>query len=97
MSNITYSSDEILKITQNLEKAHGHDSINIRMLKVCWSSVCKPLEIIFKSCLEGEIFPLEWKKANVVPVHKINDEQALANYRPISHLPICEKIFERLL
>ena len=32
--------------------------------------ICKPIEITFKSCLESEIFPLEWKKANVAPVHK---------------------------
>ena len=71
LSNITFSSNDILKIIQNLdsEKAHGFDRISIRMLKICESSICKPLEIILKSCLESGIFPLEWKKANVVPVH----------------------------
>ena len=44
--------------------------ISIQMLKICRPSICRPLEIIFKSCLESRIFPLEWKKANVVPVHK---------------------------
>ena len=39
------------------------------MLKICGPSICKPLEMIFKSFLESGIFPLEWKKANVVPVH----------------------------
>ena len=39
----------------------------------------------------------EWKKANVVPVHKKGDKQILKNYRPISLLPIAGKIFERLL
>ena len=53
LSNITFSSDEILKIIKNLdsEKAHGHDRVSIPMIKVCGPSVCKPLEIIFKSCL----------------------------------------------
>ena len=32
--------------------------------------ICKPLGIVFKSWLESGIFPIEWKKANVVPVHK---------------------------
>ena len=98
LSNITFSSDDILKIIQNLdsEKAHGHDRISIRMLKICGPSICKPLEIIFKSCLERGVFPLEWKKANIVPDHK-NDNQSLENYRPISLLPIYGKIFERLL
>ena len=42
-------------------------------------------------------FPLEWKKANIVPIHKKGDKQAVKNYRPVSLLPICGKIFERLL
>ena len=42
-------------------------------------------------------FPFEWKKANVVPVHKKGDKQCLKNYRPVSLLPICGKILERLI
>ena len=37
------------------------------------------------------------KKANVVPVHKKGDKQSLKNYRPISLLPTCGKVFERLI
>ena len=66
------------------------------MLKICGSSVCRPLQIIYKSCLDRGKFPQEWKKANV-PVHKKNDKQLVKNYRPISLLPICGKIFERIL
>ena len=39
----------------------------------------------------------KWKKANVVPVHKKGNNQRLENYRPISLLPICSNIFERLI
>ena len=42
-------------------------------------------------------FPAEWKKANVVPVHKKRDKQILKNYRPVSLLPVCGKIFECLI
>ena len=54
----------------NLFKAHGHDVICIRMLKLCRDSVWKPLEIIFRYCLKAGTFPNEWKKSNVVPIHK---------------------------
>ena len=40
------------------------------MLKLCGDSIWKPLEIIFNNCLKEGIFPDEWKKANVVPIHK---------------------------
>ena len=99
LSTIRFTSDDILKIIRNLDpnKAHGHDMISIRMVKLCDASLCKPLELIFKSCLESGKFPLEWKKANVVPAHKKGDKQLLKNYRPISLLPIDGKIFERIL
>ena len=57
----------------------------------------KLLELIFKSCLENGKFPNDWKKANVVPVHKRNNKQLIENYRPISLLPVCGKILERVI
>ena len=67
------------------------------MLKICGVSICKPLEIISRSCLDHGKFPEEWKKANVVPVFKKGDKQCVKNYRPVSLLPICSKIFERII
>ena len=89
----------VLKIIRifNPNKAHGHDKISIRVLKICGNSLCRPLELIFNDCLANEIVSSDWKKGNLVPVHKKNDEQRLNNYRPVSLLPICSKIFERLI
>ena len=72
LTSVNFSQDDILKIIQNLNpnKAHGPDKISIRMIKICGKSLCKPLEMIFKSCIIKGEFPSEWKKANVVPVHK---------------------------
>ena len=67
------------------------------MLKICGSSTYKPLAIIFKQCVDTGIFPSEWKKGNIVPIHKKGDKQTLKNYRPVSLLPICGKILERLM
>ena len=99
ISAITFSCNDIATLIKNLDpnKAHGHDMISIRMLKLCGKSICKPLDLIFQSCIKQGKFPTEWKKANVVPVHKKGDKQILKNYRPVSLLPICGKIFERLI
>ena len=35
--------------------------------------------------------------ANVVPIHKKKDKNLIQNYRPVSLLPICGKIFEKLI
>ena len=67
------------------------------MLKLCDKSISKPLELIFQSCIKQGKFPTEWKKANVVPVHKKGDKQILKNYRPVFLLHICGKTFERLI
>ena len=90
---------DIAKIISRLDpnKAHGHHMLIIRMIKLCENSICKPLSIIFNDCLNEGKFPHEWKKANVVPIHKKGNKQSLENYRPISLLPICSKIFEPLI
>ena len=66
------------------------------MIKICGKSICKPLQLIFSQCIDTGSFPLEWKKANAVPVHKKGDKIFLNNYQPVPLLPICGKIFERL-
>ena len=66
------------------------------MLKICGSSIYKPLEMIFKQCIETGVFPSEWKKANFAPIHKKGHKQILENFRPVLLLPIRGKILERL-
>ena len=44
--------------------------ISILMLKLCDKSICKPYNIIFKSCLTQDIIPSEWKRANFLPIPK---------------------------
>ena len=40
---------------------------------------------------------IKLEKGSIVPIHKKGDKQILKNYRPVSLLPICGKIFERLI
>ena len=61
------------------------------MIKLCGNSICKFLSVIFNDCLNEGKFPYEWKKLTLYPY--IRKE----TYRPISLLPICSKIFERLI
>ena len=96
---IDFNKDDILKIIRNLNvnKAHGHDEISIRMLKICDSAVTEPLSILFKNCIGSGIFPNIWKMSHIIPTHKKNDKCLINNYRPVSLLPICSKIFERII
>ena len=44
--------------------------IGIRMLKICGKSITRPIQIIYKEWFEKDCFPVQWKNAIVVPVHK---------------------------
>ena len=99
ISNITFNCNDISTIIRSLypNKVHGYAMISIRMLKIFDKSVCKPLKLLFKSCIKHGKFPNEWKMANAGPVHKKSNKQILKNYRPVFLLPICGKVFERLI
>ena len=92
---VIFNEHGILSIIRSLNsnKAHGWDDISIRMVKMCDESIAHPLKIIFETALKSGICPEKWKKANVVPVHKKESKNILNNYRPISLLPVCGKIF----
>ena len=67
------------------------------MLKLCAHECSIPLKMLYDMSLETGHYPALWKRANVVPIHKKGDRQVKTNYRPISLLPICGKIFEKII
>ena len=91
--------DDILPIIKNLnvDKAHGWDQLSIRMIKTCGDAITFPLKLIFKSMINEGVFPDDWKKSNVVLIHKKESKNLIKNYQPISLLPIFGKVFERLV
>ena len=95
--NFTTHNIEKIIVSLNPDKVHGHDNISIRMFKICGNNIRNPLELIFKQALTTGVFPSEWKKGNIVPCYKKGDKQNIKNYRPVSLLPICGKIFDRLI
>ena len=87
-------TEDILKLL-NCNKASGPDLISPRLLKEGCEILSRPLTKIFNLCLRSSYFPLIWKQANVVPVHKKGDKTNVSNYRPISLLSCIGKIFEK--
>ena len=72
-------------------KAHGHDYISIRMIKICDKSLLKPLILLFENSTKSSCYLDIWKISNIIPAHKKNDKQLANNYQPISLLPIFGK------
>ena len=96
---IKFENKDIINVIKALDpyKAHGYDDISIRMLKICDSAIVKPLTNLLKNCISEGIFPDNWKKSNICYIHKKGDKQIVHTYRPVSLLPVCGKIFERLI
>ena len=86
ISQLEFNIDDIIAIIRNLNpnKAHGHDGFSIRMIQLSCDSIAKPLHLIFKNCFQTATFPAEWKKGNIIPIHKKDSKQEVTNYRPIS-------------
>ena len=99
LSSVDIKVSDILNIrkSQDANKAHGHDDILIRMLKLSQKSILKPLKLTFENCRRTRLFPDQSKKPNGVPIHKNCNKQLIENYRPVSLLPICSKVCECLI
>ena len=53
--------------------------------------------MIFQNILKTSTYPGMRKLANVTPIFKNTNKQLIKNYRPISLLPICGKLFEKMI
>ena len=81
----------------NPNKAHGHDGVSVRTLKLSCSFIIKPLLVIFSNCINLETFPGDRKKDKDVPVYKKSNKPIAKNYQKVFLLPICSKIFEKIV
>ena len=99
LSHVSVTRSQIVNIINNFNsnKAHVCDGISVAMFKLCAVKIAIPLQIIFNDCIHSGLFPDFWKCANVQPIHKKDNRQTKSNYRPISLLPICGKILEKIV
>ena len=78
-------------------KSYGPDGISPKFIKMAGQTIVRPLTKLFNMSLSQGIFPSNWKKANVLPLHKKSSKQLADNYRPVSLLCIMGKLFERIV
>ena len=99
INQVPVEIDGILSVLHKLDpnKATGSDGISSKMLLLCGDSVALPLKIIFSNILTTGIYPDSWKLANITPIYKKADKQLIKNYRPVSLLPICGKLLEKII
>ena len=78
-------------------KACGPDGLSARILRECADELAVPLQIICEMSVACGSFPSFWRRANVVSLHKKGSKKIPDNYRPVSLLPICSKILEKVV
>ena len=78
-------------------KAEGPDEIFARFLTECSKQLSVPLALIFTKSLVSSKVPCDWKRANVVPIHKAGDKAIMGNYRPVSLTSLVCKIMESII
>ena len=92
--------EEVSRAIQKLKmhKTPGIDNITAEEIKAATEGA--GLEVIYQLCLriwEEETFPEEWRRAIIVPIFKKKDRLDCKNYRGISLLCHCSKIFTSVL
>ena len=97
ISDIQISQNEVEQSLNHLDttKAYGQDGIPPRLLKEFSREISTSLCSLFNMSLTTGRLPMEWKYANVIPIHKKDCVEPVTNYRPISLLPIISKVLER--
>lgn len=91
--------DEINRQICNLRanSADGHDKIGPKVIKTLAAFMVPILTHLVKVIFETGIYPETFKLALVVPIFKDGSKLVAENYRPISVLPVLDKIVERIL
>ena len=95
--DITIKEIELIIDSLKSGKSEGNDGIGNEMLKKSKLVLVPLLEKLFNKLLETGIFPNEWCRAIIVPVHKKGNRENPNNYRGISLLSSISKVFTKIL
>ena len=79
------------------KKSLGHNDFPKRILQEFAPELATPFCNIINCALKTGIFPDSYKKAEIVPIPKVNPPRSLSDLRPISKTPIGGKMIEKAL
>ena len=99
LSDIYISEEMVEKILSELKpnKAAGPDGVESRILKECSKEMAPHLQKLFSRSMEESEVPEQWKKANIVPIHKKGSRSVMANFRPVALTSIICKVLEKVI
>ena len=84
-------------ILKYAKKSLGPNDFPRQILKEFAPELATPFSNIINCSLQTGIFPDAYKKAEIVPIPKVNPPQSLSDLRPISKTPIGGKMIEKAI
>ena len=86
---------EIEKVVEKLKmnQANYYDNITNKMIKYGYRGMKEGMRQLFKWIYNAAIFPLEWSKAYIAPIHKKEGRTNPSNYRWIAVSSCLGKVF----
>ena len=92
------SMEEVLDVINLLQnKSSGPYSIPFKLLMLMPDLLIIPLAHIINMSFNTGVYPDLLKIVKVIPIHKGGSTQEVNNFRPISLLPIFDKIMEKIM
>uniref|UniRef100_A0A7M5UYY5 Reverse transcriptase domain-containing protein n=1 Tax=Clytia hemisphaerica TaxID=252671 RepID=A0A7M5UYY5_9CNID len=90
---------EILTLLNKLDNKKSKDLYDfpIDIIKATADLIAEPLSHIINHSIKGGVFPETLKHAKVLPLFKKGPRDDIKNYRPISVLPLFDKVFEQVM
>ncbi|KAK4823371.1 hypothetical protein QYF61_001719 [Mycteria americana] len=78
-------------------KSMGPDGIHPRILRELAEVLTKPLSIIYQQSWLTREVPVDWRLANVMPIHKKGRKEDPGNYRPVHLTLVPGKVIEQII
>lgn len=91
--------NRIIKIIKNLNinKSAGYDSIRVLDIKRIGDKIVNAIVKLINASVQQGKYPSDLKTGIVRPIHKKGKINDLSNYRPITILPVINKIIEKYI
>ena len=78
-------------------KSPGPDGVHPRVINELADCISILLSTIFNTSLTTGKLPIEWKQANISPIHKKGSKKLPQNYQPVSITSVVGKIMEEII
>lgn len=79
------------------KRAPGLDGKTAPIHKQVFKAIPETVLMLYNKCLNKACFPKAWKEGNVITFLKAPDRDDPGSFRPITLLPIPDKLMERVL